>query len=379
MPLRYLKKGKRNEPAIPTEKIAHEFNNILMAIQGRASLVLKDLQPSHPFYTHLSEIVQSVQNGAVFTSQLLGYARMGKYHAGPTDINALILSCLKKIPLPGGDLVVEKELIPIPLPCMVDKLQIRRVLMNVLENAVISMPHGGQLTISTSSELIGKDSARYQGLMPGRFVKITVTDTGVGMDDATLNRVFDPFLATGLRINNPGKKLGLAACHGIVLNHKGVIEVCSTRDTGTTFSILLPQLEEPVKFNLEKDINGLPRGCETVLLVDDDEVILEMARQMLKNLGYKIIPANSGVRAIEIYLADKNIDMVILDMVMENMDGLETFRRLQAIDPDIKALLATGHTIDDSAETMLASGCRGFLLKPFTMGAFARKLREILD
>jgi CheY-like chemotaxis protein len=379
MPLSYLKKGKQDEPAIPTEKIAHEFNNILMAIQGRACLVLRDLQPSHPFYSHLSEIVKSVQKGAVFTSQLLGHARMGKYHVGPTDINGLILSCLKKIPLYQGDITVEKELAPAKLSCMVDKLEIRRVLINVLENAVAAMPQGGQLTISTNSELIVEDLARHQGLTPGRFVKITITDTGVGMDDTTLHGVFDPFLASAPRIKDPDENFGLAACHGIILNHKGIIDVCSTRDTGTTFSILLPQFETPAKLDLEKEINGLPKGFETVLLVDDDGVILEMGRQMLVSLGYKVIIANSGARAIEIYSADKTIDMVILDMVMEDMNGLQTFRRLQAFDPDIKVLIATGHTIDTSAETMLTSGCRGFILKPFTMGAFARKIREILD
>lgn len=374
-----MRKGKQDEPAIPTEKIAHEFNNILMAIQGRAFLILRDLQPSHPFYSHLSEIVQTVQKGAVFTSRLLGYARMGKYHAGPTDINGLILSCLKKISLSDGDIMVEEELIPIPLPCMVDKLQIRRVLMNVLENAVAAMPHGGQLTISTTSELILKESARYQGLTPGRFVKITVTDTGVGMDDTTLHRVFDPFLATTPRMKNSDEKLGLAFCHGIILNHRGVIDVCSTRDAGTTFSILLPQHEKSVNFDLEEEIQDLPKGFETIMLVDDDEIILEMGRQMLISLGYKVITANSGARAIEICAAGKTVDMVVLDMIMENMDGLETFRRLQTIDPDIKVLLATGHSIDSSAEAMLTSGCRGFILKPFTMGAFARKLREIMD
>lgn len=379
MPLKSLKKENQDEPAITTERVAHEFNNILMAIQGRTCLILKDLQPSHPFYYHLSEIMQSVQKGALFTSRLLGYARMGKYHTGPTDINGLILSCLKKISLHNRNLTVEKELTPVQLSCMVDKLQIRRVLMNVLENAVSAMPQGGQLTISTASELILEDSARIQGIAPGRFVRITVTDTGVGMDDATLHQVFDPFLATGPRINNPDEKFGLAVCHGIILSHKGVIDVCSTRDTGTTFSILLPLFETSAELNLEREINGLPKGFETILLVDDDEVILEMGRQMLTNLGYKVITANRGARAIEIYTEDRTVDMVILDMIMKDMDGLETFRRLQTIDPDIKVLLATGHTIDSSAETMLTSGCRGFILKPFTMGAFARKLREILD
>lgn len=380
MVLRGLKKGIQDEPAITTERIAHEFNNILMTIQGRACLILKDLEPSHPFYSQLSEIVQTVQKGARFTSRLLGYARMGKYHVGPTDINALILSCLKKIPLPNGDIMVEKELTPAPLSSMVDKLQIRRVLMNVLENAVAAMPRGGQLTITTTSQLILENSARRQGLMPGRFVKIIITDTGVGMDDTTLHGVFDPFLATRIpRVNDPEEKIGLASCHGIILNHMGVIDVCSTRGTGTTFSIFLPQFETSVKLDLEREVQGLPKGIESILLVDDDEVLLEMGRQMLLNLGYEVITANSGAQAIKVYTEVKAFDMVILDMIMDDMDGLETFRRLQAIDPDIKVLLTTGHTIDSSAETMLASGCRGFILKPFTMGAFARKLREILD
>jgi CheY-like chemotaxis protein len=350
-----------------------------MAIQGRASLVIKDLQPSHPFYDHLSQILQTVHKGTVFTSQLIGYARAGKYQVAPTDINALVLSCVKKIPLSDRGILGQTNLGGTKLFCNVDKRQMRLVLMNVLENAVTAMPDGGELTISTASESILEDSAQRHDLIPGQFVRITITDTGLGMDEATLHKVFDPFFTTETRTGAQGRGLGLAACHGIILNHKGAIDVWSTQYEGTSFTILLPQFEEPEDFDLEEGIRDLPMGFETILFVDDDELILEMGRHMLEDLGYRVITSNSGANAIEIYTSGEDFDLVVLDMIMDDMDGPEPFRRLQAIDPDVKVLISTGHTIGTPAEIMLASGCRGFILKPFTMAAFSRKLREILD
>ncbi len=379
MTMRRMKEGEIVEITTLTEGIAHEFNNLLMAIQGRASLVIKDLQPSHPFYDHLSQILQTVHKGAVFTSQLLGYARAGKYQISPTDINALVLSCLKKIPLSDHGIHPQTNLNCAKLLCNVDKRQMRLVLMNVLENAVKAMPDGGQLTVSTKSEFLLDESAQRHDLIPGKFVRTTITDTGVGMDEATLHQVFDPFFATETRKGYHENRLGLAACHGIILNHKGAIDVWSTRYEGTSFSILLPLFEGPEDFDLEEGVRNLPMGFETILFVDDDELILEMGRHMLEDLGYRVITSNSGAGAIEIFTAGENVDLVVLDMIMDDMDGPETFRRLQAVDPDVKVLISTGHSIGVPAEVMLASGCRGYILKPFTMAAFSRKLREILD
>lgn len=374
-----MKEGEIVEITTLTEGIAHEFNNLLMAIQGRASLVIKDLQPSHPFYDHLSQILQTVHKGTVFTSQLIGYARAGKYQVAPTDLNALVLSCFKKLSLSDRKIHGQTNLDGTKLFCNVDKRQMRLVLMNVLENAVAAMPNGGELTVSTVSESILENPAQRHDLIPGQFVRITITDTGVGMDESTLHKVFDPFFTTETRKDAHGRGLGLAACHGIILNHKGAIDVWSTKYEGTSFTILLPQFEGPENFDLEEGIRDLPMGFETILFVDDDELILEMGRHMLEDLGYRVITSNSGANAIEIYTSGEDFDLVVLDMIMDDMDGPETFRRLQAIDPDVKVLISTGHTIGTPAESMLASGCRGFILKPFTMAAFSRKLREILD
>jgi len=176
-----------------------------------------------------------------------------------------------------------------------------------------------------------------------------------------------------------GKGLGLAASHGIIRNHGGVIDVWSTVGVGTSFSIILSHVEDCDPLGSGQAQEDLLMGFETILLVDDDEVILEMGVDVLEELGYRVMSANSGESAIEIYQCGEKFDLVVLDMLMPGMDGHQTFSRLQEIDPDVKVLISTGHTIDSHAEEMLESGCKGFILKPFSVRDFSYKLREILD
>lgn len=359
--------------------VAHDFNNLLMAIQGRACLILKDLKPSHPFYVHVSEIIRSVNKGAEITSQLLGYARAGKYHVEPLDLNKLVLSSLGKLSLSNKGIKVETDLSEKPLICDIDQHQIRLVLMNILENAVTAMPQGGELTVVTESAMIINSSAESRGLKPGKYAKITVSDTGVGMDNRTLHRVFDPFYTTHSLGDEKGKGLGLAASHGIIRNHGGVIDVWSTVGVGTSFSIILSHIEEPDRLGSGQAQEDLLMGFETILLVDDEDVVLEMGVDVLEELGYRVMTANSGKSAIDIYQCGEKFDLVVLDMIMPGMDGHETFKRLQEIDPAVKVLISTGHTIDSHAEEMLESGCKGFILKPFSVRDFSYKLREILE
>jgi CheY-like chemotaxis protein len=379
MTLKDLNKGEKGAVETLAGGVAHDFNNLLMAIQGRACLMLKDLKPSHPFYRHVSEIIRSVNKGAEITGQLLGFARAGKYHVEPIELNRLVISSLRKLALSDKGIKLETDLSEDSLICEVDQHQIRLVLMNVLENAVVAMPNGGELTVVTESARIVNSSAESRGLKPGKFAKITVSDTGVGMDKETLQRVFDPFYTTRCMGDGHGKGLGLAASHGIIRNHGGVIEVWSTVNVGTSFSIILSQLEESDRLDCGAHQEEMLMGFETILLVDDEEIILEMGREVLEELGYRVATAISGDAAVEIFQSGEEFDLVVLDMIMPGMDGPETFSRLQEINPDVRVLISTGHTIDSAAEGMLDAGCKGFILKPFSISAFSYKLREVLE
>ena len=210
---------------------------------------------------------------------------------------------------------------------------------------------------------------------PGKYVKISVVDTGMGMDEKTKERIFDPFFTTkGI---GRGTGLGLAMVYGIVRGHGGIIAVESEPGHGTTFNISLPASEKAIV--PERAVSGkILKGTETVLLVDDEPMVLAVSRDMLESLGYRVIAAGSGQEAITVYREKKDgIDLVILDMIMTGVSGGETFDRLREIDPGIRVLLASGYSVNGQAQEILDRGCRGFLQKPFTLEALSRKMREV--
>jgi CheY-like chemotaxis protein len=208
-------------------------------------------------------------------------------------------------------------------------------------------------------------------------VQISLTDTGIGMDDSVRERIFDPFFTT--KKMGRGTGLGLASVYGIIKNHSGIIIVESEPGRGSTFNIYLPASEKRAE-----EINALDekifKGIETVLLIDDEESILEVGKDLLEKLGYKVFIANSGAEALEIYeKLSATINIVVLDMIMPGMSGGETFDRLKQANPKLKALLSSGYSIDGQATEILKRGCNGFIQKPFKVDEISRKLREILD
>ena len=259
----------------------------------------------------------------------------------------------------------------------VDQGQIEQVLMNLYVNAWQAMPTGGALTLETKNVMLDEDFVKPFSLASGKYVKITVADDGVGMDEAIQERIFEPFFTT--KGMGRGTGLGLASAYGIIKNHDGIINVHSDKGEGTIISIYLPGSEAPIIEEKEPAIEIL-KGTETVLFVDDEEIILEVGESMLKEMGYKIIMAGSGKEALEIYREKKDqIDAVILDMIMPGMSGGEVYDRLKAINPDIKVLLSSGYSVNGQATEILNRGCSGFIQKPFKLEEFSRKLREILD
>jgi len=357
--------------------IAHDFNNLLMGIQGNASLMLLDCDSTHPHYKRLKTIEQSVQSGAELTMQLLGFARGGKYEVRPADINDLIKRSSDMFARTKKELTVSCKYQEGIWIVDVDQTQIEQVLLNLYVNAWQAMPRGGELYIETKNVNLDETYVKTYNMAPGSYIKISITDTGVGMDEATRQRIFEPFFTT--KEMGRGTGLGLASAHGIIKNHGGIINVYSEEGIGTTFNIYLPASDKKVieKKALTEDV--LPRN-ETVLLVDDEEMIVDIGKEMLENMGYKVLTAKDGKKAIDVYKKNQDkIDVVILDMIMPEMGGGDLYDRLKEINPDIKVLLSSGYSINGQAKTILKRGCTGFIQKPFNMKGLSRKIREVLD
>ena len=357
--------------------IAHDFNNLLMGIQGNASLVLLDMDSDHPHHDKLRSIEQLVRDGSELTKQLLGVARGGKYEVKPTDLNKLIDSTSELFGRTKKEITIHKELQEDIWVVEVDRSQIKQVLLNVYVNAWHAMKKGGDLFIETGNETLDEYYTQPYGISPGRFVKISVTDTGIGMDELVLKRVFDPFFTT--KEMGRGTGLGLASAYGIVKNHNGIINAYSEKGKGTTFNIYLPVSDKALTEEFDT-LEEIATGNETVLFVDDESPLIQIGHKLLKSLGYRVLTARSGEKALEIFRNEKGgIDLVILDMVMPGMSGGETFDRLKEMDPEVKVLLSSGYSINGQAKSILDRGCEGFLQKPFSIGSLSKKIRQILD
>ena len=357
--------------------IAHDFNNLLMGIQGLASLAMFDIDPAHPHIEHLKKIEDCVKSAADLTKQILGFARGGKYEVKATDLNELIESNSQMFGRTKKEINIYKEYQKFVWTVEVDQGQIGQVLMNLFVNAWQAMPDGGTLSITTANIILNAHYVKPFQVKPGRYVKISVTDTGQGMDEKIQKRIFEPFFTT--KEMSRGTGLGLATVYGIIKNHDGFIEVNSKKGEGSTFNVYLPAAEIEV-VEEERADEELVRGSENVLLVDDEDLIIDVGEQILKRMGYTVWFARSGREAIEIYRKKKNeIEMVILDMIMPDISGGEVYDRLREINPDIKVLLSSGYSLGGQARDILARGCEGFIQKPFNMRELSHKLREVLE
>ena len=360
--------------------IAHDFNNLLSAIKGRASLMLNSVKPTDPLYRHITEIIHCIDHGSDIAHQLLGFAKVDEYYTSSIDVNRLVRKAVENLNLKEKNIVLDVELNSSPLIIEADSDKINQVLTVIINNALQAMPDKGKLSILTESAAILNGTAESYGIDTGFFVKITIADTGIGMDNDVLKSIFTPFYSANHMAHPEKKGLGLTFAREIVQNHSGVIDVWSSPDNGSSFSIILPLKEKPDNMNLSTQQAKLILGNESVLLVDDEQRILTVGKEICKTLGYNVITVDSGKEALKIYQDQKDtINLVILDMIMPEMNGLETFVELKKIDPDIKVLLSTGYSIDEKAQEMLKNGCKGYILKPYSVIDFSHKLREVLE
>ena len=357
--------------------IAHDFNNLLMGIQGNVELITMDIGPNHAHSGKLETIRDCVHSGARLTQQLLGFARMGKYEVKPTDINALVRNSIDMFGRTRQELRIAQQCAEDAWAVEVDRGQIEQVLLNLLINAWQAMPDGGSLYIETANAILDDHQALPHGVEPGKYVVITITDNGTGMDPATMERIFDPFFTT--KTIGRGTGLGLASAYGIVRNHGGFIDVNSQEGIGTTFTIHLKASDAQLG-NTTIMRASAQEGNETILLVDDDPLILDVGKAMLTALGYGVLVATAGKEAAEIYRDQGDrIRLVILDMIMPDMGGGKTYDQLKEIDPEIKVLLSSGYSINGQATAIINRGCNGFIQKPFDLQSLSEKVRNIID
>jgi two-component system cell cycle sensor histidine kinase/response regulator CckA len=358
--------------------IAHNFNNLLMGIIGNTSMMLLDTDSSHPNRERLENIEKSVQNASKLTSQLLRYARQGGYEIRPIGLNQLVKETSDTFAMTKKEIRVHQELSKDLFRINGEQGQIEQILLNLYVNAADAMRGGGDLFLKTMNATPKHMKGKPYKVKPGNHVLLTVRDTGIGMDKRTQERIFDPFFTT--KGMGRGMGLGLASVYGIIKAHGGYIDVESKKGHGTTFRIYLPASSEKEVIKEKELPEKILKGKETILLVDDEDIVLDVGEQMLKTLGYKLSLAKSGREAIELYNKNRDtIDMVLLDMIMPDMGGGEAYDRMKEINPDIKVLLSSGYSIDGQATEILKRGCDGFIQKPFHMQELSQRVRKILD
>jgi two-component system cell cycle sensor histidine kinase/response regulator CckA len=340
--------------------------------------MLLDTPSDHPHYERLTNIEKSVQSGSKLTSQLLGYARGGSYEVKPISINRIIQETSATFAMTRKDITLHHDLAHTLAGVKADRGQIEQVVLNIYVNAAEAMPHGGELCITTRNIPHTEITGKSYTIKPGNYILLTIRDTGIGMDTATQAKVFDPFFTTkGLA---RGTGLGLASVYGIIKAHGGYIDVASHKGTGTTFCIYLPASQETISEEGSPPVT-IETGNETILLVDDEEIILDVGEALLTSLGYTVLIAHGGKEAITTLrnsLPSSPPALVILDMIMPGMGGGETYDRMKELSPTIKVLLSSGYSIDGQAKEILKRGCNGFLQKPFTLGELSKAIREVV-
>ncbi|MBI4824378.1 MAG: response regulator [Nitrospirae bacterium] len=363
--------------------IAHDFNNLLSAILGYASFIKEEIDESHPHYKYWNIIEQVALRGSELTSHLLTFSR-GRVELKakePVDINRLIKELLGLLGRTFDmSISVKTGLSDERLYVFGDSNTIYQALLNICVNAGDAMPEGGTLTIETSrfyateGFLVGHLQAKS-----GAYIQINVTDTGMGIEKKHLERIFEPFFTT--KELGRGTGLGLAIVYGIVKDHGGFIDVYSEPGKGTTFKLYLPAYEEEVTLKKEDETSRLEADVSgtTILVVDDEEPLRRLCRELLESAKYTVLTAQDGLEAVTVFQENKDlVSLVILDMIMPNLSGYETLRRLKAIKPSLKVILTSGFSKELDVRWSEEKAVKGFIEKPYRLQSLLKKVKEVL-
>uniref|UniRef100_A0A7V6DQI1 histidine kinase n=1 Tax=Desulfobacca acetoxidans TaxID=60893 RepID=A0A7V6DQI1_9BACT len=354
--------------------LAHNFNNLLMIIMGLTSLMLGKVPQDHPAYTDLLEIESQVRAGREITRKLLSFRRVTDFETQPMDLNCLVEATADMFGRTRQELIIQNKFAP-KLPAVeVDSGQVQQVLMNLLINAWQAMPQGGTITLETRAVNITDWQDQTWDLEPGLYVCLSVTDTGTGMDEETVHQLFSPFFTT--KGPGQGSGLGLASAYRIIKNHRGAIQVTSRPGEGSTFNLFFPASSaRPV--NIPAEEKNIISGQGTILVVEDEPTLRRVAGKLLEKLGYRVIEASCGEQALEIFAEHHgDIDLVLLDMIMPGLDGLQTLARLRALNPRVRVILCSG--MDETNEEDLPAGV-SFIPKPVPLEVLSQKVAAALN
>jgi PAS domain S-box-containing protein len=361
--------------------VAHDFNNLLTGILGNASLALDGLAEDDPNRALIKEVTHAAERAADLTRQLLAYAGKGRFVMRNFSLSALVkeIAGLVQTSIPEG-VQLRLQLDDAAPEIFADPGQVQQIVMNLVINAAEAIgPEGGTVTVRTGAETVNE---QYIATMPdagdpfqpGDYAMLEVEDTGCGMTQETMKNIFDPFFTTKFA----GRGLGLSAVLGIVQAHKGALRVASQPAHGTTFKLLFPISSQTPTTLVTAPVEDL-KGSGTILLVDDEEVVLRAAKNALERYGYRILPAGDGRQAVEIYRRDEGISLVLLDLTMPVMSGEETLRQLQFINPAVRVLLTSGFSEAEAVKRFAGGRLAGFIQKPYTAAALAKRVKEAIE
>jgi signal transduction histidine kinase len=361
--------------------VAHDFNNLLTVIGAHSSFLLESLDSSDALREDAEAIHKAGVRAAGLTRQLLAFSRKQILKPFVIDLNATVVEARKMLErLLGENIAIMTVLADEVEHVVADPSQIDQVLVNLAVNARDAMPQGGQLTIETRAVTITSGMTGNRRIIPpGRYVVLSVRDLGIGMDAAVQARLFEPFFTT--KAPGKGTGLGLATVYGIVKQSGGYVTVDSAPGVGTTFDVYLPAVaDEVAQEQLQEAIRAVGRGVETILLVEDEPAVREVAKRVLTREGYVVLEAENGHAALAVSgKFDSDIHLVVSDVVMPGMQGGEVVRRLQRVRPGLKALFMSGYTDDDIVRRGIGSAAVPFVQKPFMARELTRAVREALD
>ena len=360
--------------------VAHDFNNIITAISGFAHLVFMKMSAEDPLRHFVGQIIASSERASNLTQSLLTFSRKQVIHPKPVNVNKLIKGLEELLMrLIGEDIKLKTEVPEQELFVMADSGQFEQIIMNLATNARDAMPAGGELTISARIEEIGDDFINRNGFSrPGKYVHISVSDTGIGMEENTLKKIFEPFFTT--KEVGKGTGLGLSIAYGIVSQQNGYIDVRSVIGKGSTFNIYFPAIDKKSDESRPEQVASPMAGTETILIAEDDEDIRNFNASFLKELGYRVLTAVDGEDALEKFTEHKDkIDIVILDVVMPGKNGKEVYDRILEMWPDAKVLFTSGYTADIISRKGINVQEFDFIEKPHSPMELIKRLRQMLD